>query len=61
MSRRPRSGRSYAVEFVVAAIAIVAIWLFLANGGPATLGGPIGDAMHGTASPRVDNPAVSDG
>lgn len=39
MSRRRRSGRSYAVEYALAAVVITIIWLFLANGGPALVGG----------------------
>ena len=41
MSRRPepvRSTRSYAIEAVLAAAAVIAIYLFLVSGGPSLFG-----------------------
>jgi hypothetical protein len=39
MTRGPkRSRRSYVVEYTLAAIAVVIIWVFLASGGAASIG-----------------------
>lgn len=38
MARRPRTRKSYAVEFALALVAVLVIWAFLVGGGPAWLG-----------------------
>jgi hypothetical protein len=38
MSPRRRSRRSYVVEYMLAAGAVVAIWIFVTSGGPAAVG-----------------------
>jgi hypothetical protein len=38
MTRRRRSRRSYAVELVLTAVVVVAIYVWLTNGGPSAFG-----------------------
>jgi len=43
MTRRPkRSRRSYVIEYGLAAIAVVLVFVFLASGGPAIVGALFG-------------------
>lgn len=41
MSRRGRSRKGYVVEYLLAFVAIVAIWAFLTNGGPSAAVGDL--------------------
>jgi hypothetical protein len=38
MTRRSRSRRSYAIEALLALVIVIALYVFLTNGGPSALG-----------------------
>ncbi len=48
MSRRSRSRRSHLVEAILVAAAVVGIYVWMTNGGPAAFGQWFADYMTGT-------------
>ena len=45
MTRRSRSRRSYAIEALLSLVAVIALYLFLINGGPSVFGHWVADWM----------------